>query len=122
MQISEYAGVVKIANRYWAAHFSDCGKKYISREACDLKAAQRTAAIFSMNKQIKYKPEPVDLERPIVTIFKNGFICYPIQINADSVQCFIDLSGVFKDVLAIAQKFAYENNYDCVPLLDIKIY
>jgi hypothetical protein len=81
-----YTGVVKLANCWIAYHTKGIAKNFIN---CflesDLKVAQLTAQTFANINNIPYISKLATLDRPIITVYKDNSIWYPIEVYAEEV-------------------------------------
>lgn len=124
---NEYVGVVRIVNSYAAIHVKGTQKQLISERAeTDLKTAQSTAQSFAAVKNVALYKGLLDLQKPIISVYKHNAAWYPAEFHSDKITLLkflgpLPLGGSQQDAIYYGKNIALDRGVDFMPSIGLSI-
>jgi hypothetical protein len=124
--VQNFTGVVMLVNTWVPVHVNGNKKKFIGNPSLDIKIAQVVAKTFAEQNQIQFVPEPLNADRPLITIWKHDSKWYPAECHPRKLTllqkfCDLDLGGTQEEAAHWADIIAISKNADFLPIIGISV-
>ncbi len=118
---SDYTAVLHLAGHWCSIHVQSSKISFISKSPeKQLKTAQKVAAQYAQSKQIPFEENPVELNKPCITVWREGTKWYPAELHPTCIRGItkcgpFDLGGTVEEAKTYADVIAVDRGVNFFP-------